>query len=194
MTLILKTKSHGNIESGFFGPFTEFIRLGDYSFTTKDFCNLVKDIAENPDEKDGRIVGFDDPEEYFVKFRNNMNEFAQEVLDAQKYHPKSHKSQQAYIDRQTEINGGRNSSEDRLDLQNNGKLIPVKITDKDSIVIGVYEIPAPEFSYMAVYVANGGFLGWKNNKKPEFAKSAIEAIEKSRNSFYKTVQKKQSKK
>ncbi len=66
-----------------------------------------------------------------------------------------------------------------------GKIIPVNIAQNfKSIKIGDYKIASPHYINMVHYTINRGFIGWLNDKKPEFAKLAKEAIKKSRNPLY----------
>ena len=55
---MLETESHGEIESGFFGPFTQFARLGDYTFATRHLCELVEYLADNPKVHQSQILGY----------------------------------------------------------------------------------------------------------------------------------------
>jgi len=184
MTLVLGTKSHGEVEAGFPGPFDEFVRLGEYSFTTRSFCKLAQQIAEKPSEKIVGILGFTDEDGFWERVDDNLTHYIPLIIEAGKHAPND---QQSYIDRKIEQR--RKKPEASPDLLSREVLIPVRISDdKSSISIGEYEIPKEEFSYMALCVADGVFIGQRGGRKPEFAKQTLRAIRGSRSSFYKSLQ------
>jgi len=67
-------------------------------------------------------------------------------------------------------------------------MIPVRVIDNErSITLGDYRVSALHFGRMATYLANGGFIGWMNGQKPEFAEPTIEAIKNSRRELYREI-------
>ncbi|MEK6861647.1 MAG: hypothetical protein AABY07_06775, partial [Nanoarchaeota archaeon] len=58
MSYYILTESHGEIESGFYGIFTQFTRVGEYAFTTKYFCEFVKKIADDPKLRQLNILAY----------------------------------------------------------------------------------------------------------------------------------------
>lgn len=56
---MLKTRSHGNVEAGFYASFMDFFRFGKYAFKTQDLCELATFLAENPKTKKLRISASD---------------------------------------------------------------------------------------------------------------------------------------
>ena len=70
-------------------------------------------------------------------------------------------------------------------------MIPVIVTDDEkAISIGEYKISALHFGGMAVYLANGGFMGWENDKKPEFAEPTFSTIKNSKRGLFEEISKK----
>ncbi len=186
MTLLLETESHGTVESGFYSAFTQFLRLGEYTIATRHLCELVQHIAEHPDRREGRIRTYD-LDRFYERFDENVQEFAQMVAEAQQsWLPEL---QRADMERRMENEQGQIFIEDEIDMYNEGRIVPVKISDNGSkITIGQYVISALHFSRMAVYVARGGFVGWLNGNTPEFAETTLEAIKRSRNPLYREIQ------
>lgn len=138
MTLILKTESHGEVESGFYSTFTQFARLGEYTFATRHLCEFARHIAEKPNIKDGRILGYD-LDKFWQRVDNHMEELTQIISEAeQSYLPELHKFE---IDRELERQQGEISLEDEVDLYDEGRMIQIKITNDDSYVdIGKYKV------------------------------------------------------
>lgn len=58
MTLLLRTQSHGTVESGFCGPFTNIVRLGDLYFKTEDLCKLIEQTAINPKLRNAQVASY----------------------------------------------------------------------------------------------------------------------------------------
>jgi hypothetical protein len=56
MTLTIKTESQEEIELNLFSDY-EFARIGKYVFPTRNLCSLIKEIADNPLSRKGRLVG-----------------------------------------------------------------------------------------------------------------------------------------
>src|SRR3989344_2596146 len=78
MTYVIPTKSGRVIESGFCGANTKTIRLGEvYAFTTEDFCNLARYLAEHKNVKRRDILAFD-PQEYLKEEERKMIAFESE--------------------------------------------------------------------------------------------------------------------
>ena len=167
MTLVLKTESHGEVDSGFFSAFTKLARIGDYAFETKDICELTRFLANNPKLKELKIHAY--PVDNFWKIEDKyLNSFA----NLKDYSSKG-------IDAHIEKNQGKLSLEDKTDVISDGMTIPVKI-ERNAIRIGKYLVENFHFGLMAIYLANGGWLGWLDNRdKPDFAEPTIQAIKKS---------------
>lgn len=187
MTLILKTESHGEVESGFYGAFTQFTRLGEYTFATRHFCELAQHIAERSNIKGGKILGYN-LDKFWQKRSDYMGELIQMIIEAEEsYLPELQKYE---MDKKLEREQGEISLEDEVDLYDEGRMIPVIVSNNESYInIGKYKISGLHFGRMAVYLANGGFIGWINEQKPEFAEATIEAIRNSKRGLYKEVRK-----
>lgn len=173
MTLVLKTESHGEVDSGFFSGFTKLARIGDYAFETKDLCELVKYIAGNPELKELKIHAY--PSDSFFKMRDRyINSFA----NLEDYTQKG-------IDEYIEGNQGKMSLKDKAGIIQDGMSLPVKI-EEDAIKIGKYTIENFHFGLMAFYLARGGWCGWPDEKdKPDFSEPTIQAIRKSDSPVFK---------
>ncbi len=177
MALYVKTKSHGDIESGFLASFTKLARLGEYAFETRDLCSLASCIAQNPRIKELKIHAY--PEEVFWDVqRIYMNSFR--LLE-------DYSSEDIGLFRR--LNQGEMSLEEKSEVMDKGIILPIEV-DKDKIRIGKYLIGNFHFGLMAVYLARGGWSKWQDeNNKPDFSDSTISAIKKSKNPFYKGVKK-----
>lgn len=182
MTLEVLTKSHGGVESGFFGPFTQLARLGKYTFATKVLCLMSQYLAENPDKKEIEILGYD-----IDKFWEIEEEYCKNLVKLISNTPKSFIS--TFVGIYLEQNQGEVPEKDAQDLARKGEIIPVSIDDdEESITIGEYKIADIHFGRMIHYLANGGLFGWEG-EKPDYAKSTTEAIKKSKNPLFKKLQK-----
>ncbi len=185
MTLLLKTESHGEVESGFYSTFTQFARLGEHTFATRHLCELVQHLAENPHVHKTKILGYN-LDKFWQRQGEHVQELIQMTLEAeQSYLPEL---QRFDIDRRLESQQGEISVEDDVDLYNHGRMIPVRVTDDERLItIGDYRVSVLHFGRMAVYLANGGFLGWMNGQKPEFVEPTIDAIKNSRRELYREI-------
>ena len=187
MTLILETESHGGVESGFFGAFTQFARLGEYTFATRHLCELVQYFARNPKLHEAQILSYD-LDKFWERQGDHTQKLIQMISEAeQSYLPESQKFD---LERKLEKEQGEVAVEDDIDLYSEGRRIPIKIADEDhSIILGNYKVSALHFGRMATYLARGGFFGWMNDKKPEFADPTIEAIKSSKRKLYTEIRK-----
>ncbi len=184
MTLILKTKSHGNIDAGFYSAFTKLFRLGKYAFEPKDLCDLAQYLAKNPKIKELQISCL--PLEKFWEMENKyMNSFQKSLKNTNKY--SANKTIDNFLSKNQNM-----SLEDKIYLMNEIINIPVKINDnKTSIKIGEYDVEDTHFGMMVYYLSHGGWFGWNENQ-PKFAEQTISAIKKSKNPLYKELQKRLS--
>ena len=81
--------------------------------------------------------------------------------------------------------------EDEVDLYNEGIMIEVRVSDDESYIeIGKYKISAFNFGDMIMHLANGGFMGFMDDQKPEFGEPILEAIKNSKRRLYKEIHKK----
>ena len=78
MTLILSTRSHGKVNSGFLSTFTAFARLGEYTFVTRHFCELIQEFAKNPQLDSSRMIVY--PEEIFVE---RSEEYLEKIMNTE---------------------------------------------------------------------------------------------------------------
>ena len=183
MTLIIKTESHGDIESGFFCNFTQMVRLGKYAFKTETLCNLVQYLAKNPDKKEIEISGYDVDKFWEIENKHRKN-LAGLISDTSKFFVSQ------IVDIYIKENRGKLSEEDTQDLVKEGEIIPIDIdNNKKLITIGEYEIEDIHFGIMMYYITRGGWIGWPENTKPDYAEPTIKAIKKSRNPLFKKIQK-----
>lgn len=185
MTLILETESHGGVESGFYSAFTQFARLGEHTFATRHLCELVEYLANNPQVRQSQILGYD-LDKFWQRQREDMQELANMIAEAeQSYIPEL---QRLDMERQLEGRQGEISIEDEVDLYDEGRMVPVRVAnDEKSISIGDYRIAALHFGRMSAYLAHGGFMGWMNDQRPEFAESVINAIKSSKRELYREI-------
>lgn len=192
MTLVIQTESHGEVEAGFFSVFTQFARLGDYTFATSHVCKLVQKLAEYPTARQGRILGYDGD-----KFWQRRDEYFQEVVhllmeqlilaDAEGnylsglHYSESNEKKLGKLQWEVPL-------EDEVDMYDEGSIVPVTISeDGNFIAIGEYRLSAITFGRMAVYLAKGGIFGWMKGHKPGFSEPTIQAIKASENPLYREV-------
>jgi hypothetical protein len=185
MTLLLETQSHGEVESGFFSTFTQFARLDKHTFATRHFCELAQSLAENPQVRKAQLLSYN-LDKFWQRQKEHVDEFTQVLMEAeQSYLPELQKFD---MDRQLKGKQGQISIEDEVNMYDEGRMIPVIVTDDEKLIsIGDYKIAALHFGRMAVYLAHGGFLGWMDGQKPEFAEPTIEAIKLSNRKLYRQV-------
>lgn len=166
MTAVIRTKSHGVIEGGYFAAFTQFVRFGDYSTPTSRMCRLAARFAENAEKRsDSLLVYLDDIfterlDEYVMRLQQAAN--PQEFLDLQREH--------------------KIPAEDEFDVFGEGVDIPVNV-NCDEANVGVYTLSPQELAGFLHYVARGGFLGWHGNS-PDYATHAMEAMRNSKNPLF----------
>ena len=80
MPAVISTRHHGEIEGGYYGAFTQFVRFGDYTFTTQSFCRLVSRLAETPETQRESVRGYVDDRfqerygDYMTSLFENMDD------------------------------------------------------------------------------------------------------------------------
>jgi hypothetical protein len=176
VTLTLETLSHGKIDAGYLSVYTGMVRLGEYAFATKYFCNFVQHLAEHPDEREGAILAYG-LDKFQQEFGTNNIESVRVAMESLNYPSELIRKTHEQFPKEGEA-----------DLQHELKMLAVRISgDSSSITIGQYEIPAADFGVMAYYVANGGWLGWRD-EEPEFAEPTLSKMKKSKNKLFEEYQ------
>jgi len=185
MTLILKTESHGEVEAGFYSAFTQFARLGEHTFATRHLCDLIQHLANNPQVSESQILGYD-LDKFYQRLEDHAQGVAQMLAEVdQSYLPEL---QRFDVERQLARQQGEIPVEDDIDLYDEGRMVSVRVMDDErSITLGAYRVSALHFGRMATYLANGGFMGWMDGQKPEFAEPTIEAIRNSERELYREI-------
>jgi hypothetical protein len=174
MTLELRTKSHGNVEAGFYAAFTKLSRIGKYAFETRNLCELARTLAENPKIKKLQICGY------------NINKFWQ-LSDEYEGVLKEKCIDSVVNDKEEELDDflaeNRDLSiEDKAKSVDNLRILPVKIDyKKKTIKIGEYEIEKTHFIIFMHYLLHGGFCGWLEGDKPDFVDDIMILINTSNN-------------
>ncbi len=176
MTLELITKSHGNIESGFFAAYTSLFRMGDYTFATQHLYELITHIAKNSPPITGTLFTFnaDAFSEGYATYNTNLVKKIAE-LDV------------SVLEKFIESKQGKISPEQEKNVYQTWRKTPVTVTS-DTVTIGKYIIAGGHFEFMAVYACNGGWFGW-SREAPFYAKAAAEAIQGTENPLFKSRQK-----
>ena len=183
MTLTLETKSHGDIESGFFSFFTQLSRLGKYTFGTEALCTLTQYLAKNPNEKEAEILGCN-----VNKFWELEEKYSGNLVELISNASKATISQEANA--YFEKNQGKLSEEYAQDLFEEGEIIQISIdNNRSSITIGEYEIENIHFGRMMCYLTHGGWMGWPENAVPDYVKPTIESMKNSKNHLFRKIQK-----
>jgi hypothetical protein len=85
MSLIIKTKSHGEIDGGFSASFTESVGFGEYDFPTRNLCDLIRYLSDHPEIRRARLatqdktvpveVALDDGDITVGKYRISAHQF-----------------------------------------------------------------------------------------------------------------------
>ena len=176
MTLEIMTKSHGDVEAGFYSGFTKLSRIGKYAFETRNLCELAKTLAENPEIKEVQICGYD-----IKKFWQLSDEYERvlrkKCIDS--VLKEKEEELDAFILENREL-----STEDKAKSINNLMTVPVKVDYKKKIIkIGEYEIEKPHFMFLVHYLLNGGFCGWGGDK-PDFVDDIMILINTSSNPLF----------
>ncbi len=177
MSLDLITKSHGVVNSGFYKAFMKLSLLGKYAFETKDLCNLAQSLAENPKLKRAKIFAYNEDKFWQLEKEYNYKFF---LMRMNSISSDSEEQIRKFIRENSEL-----SAEEKIALMEDKAEVPVKISKlKEVVKIGEYEIGNPHFASMMAYILHGGFNGWR--EVPDFAKSASDAVEASKNPLYKS--------
>lgn len=188
MTYILRTQSHGEVDSGFLSFFVGFIRIGELSMPTRHFCELNQLLASNDKIRESRILTYD-LEKYAERWGEALNDLLNNMPSSSEYLiPELEEYKRGQL-MQSKKNQIEVSVEDEIDMHNEGKLVPVRILDNgNKISIEKYVLKHDEFAYFAYYVVDGGFMGWKDEKYPDFAMNALRAMKGSHNRIYRSLQ------
>ena len=179
MTLYVMTESHGEVESGFYAVFTQFCRLGDYSFTTREFCDFLCYIADNPEVREARIKSYD-----LGKFQQRLEEHRRYLVDVMSNVECEHEIEKGICAVQ-----GEAPADDMTDLSGETETLNIQINSGcDRINIGDYELSAEHFGGMSFYIARGGVCGGVE-PAPEFAVITMNSIRTSKHGIYRKLQK-----
>ncbi len=173
MTLIIKTISHGDLdESGFVSGFMDLVRFGDYCFSTKNMCETLQLIAENPKIKKLNVTGYN-VGLYYERFDTWVKE---EVGKAGLKTAGTNKVSSELLCKEPNKETGGTLS------------IPFVIKqDGSAIKVGKYEITADNFTYFSWHVVQGGLMGWESNQVPLHASEAQKAMLTSKHDLFKSL-------
>ena len=188
MSTTLKTKSHGEIDTGFQSVFTDFVKFGDYFFLSRDFCNAVKEIAQSPTVHKFELSGFP------------ISEFDTEVANAiQRMLGKSIASSMRKKEGEVRVEVGRevtefddknpNGKKRKIHSPNSFKQLNILISTSeknDEIKIGKYVVKSSEFAYLCYGIAIGGFAGWPE-PVPKFASELEQALKSTSSEVFKVL-------
>jgi hypothetical protein len=178
MTATIETISHGKLEEcGFFSVYTKRVRFGDYCLSTKQFCEAVKLIAENPRLRSLTTIGYD-----VGFFDQGLDEYVASILGGRGVIIGEPARQRSGLD-QSLKDSKRGST--KIAFQIN--------SDASEIRVGKYLMEASEFEGFACYVARGGFGGWADKQgTPEYAAEAIRVLKTTQNDLFKNLRAKSS--
>ena len=179
MPAVIITRHHGEIEGGYYGAFTQFVRFGDYTFTTQSFCRLVSRLAETPETQRESVRGYVD-DRFQERYGDYMTSLFENMDDTDPI---------SSIEDHIAETAGEAPIEDELDVFGESIEIPVGINKvSKEINLGVYFLSHEEFACFSHYVARGGFMGWQV-KPPEHAARAMQAMESSENPLFISLKK-----
>jgi hypothetical protein len=218
MTIILKTKRHGEIQAGFLGTFTKLSRFGKYSVEPGVLYEMAERFAARPEWREDKLsvysAGvFDEMEKRYtnsllIKYLNELRKHtpseaegseADEKIDQYRSFMRGENEdadepvremKSKEINEFIEKNHGKLSLEEKAELMKNIILIPVQVKKNGrSIKIGEYELGSVKFGNMVYYIARGG----PNMKGFEFSEEILKSIEISKNPLYKKYNKQHKK-
>lgn len=173
MTTTIFTESNEELPVSYFLDY-EFARIGKYVFPSRNLCNLIKEIAENPCAKEARLIG-DVPSGI-------------EILDELFLFDDSGRVKEMVSRKNRVIGSEPLDSRDMLFPLKFDRIIPVQISDDySSMTIGDYKIRAP-LGWFANYLTFGSSTNWgvprRRERVPDFAEQASEALMKSENPIF----------
>ncbi|MFC1685927.1 hypothetical protein ACFLZZ_02805 [Nanoarchaeota archaeon] len=143
MTLAVKTRKHGDIDTGYIHTLSYF-KLGRYYVPTSEMCKIIEDFARDPSDKSGRVACYS--EDYFEK--------------------------QLFTHLGDAVREGKTAEDSdlvsRLNPMEHVGFLDVEVENKyEGVKIGDYNIPASDFAVMSMYILEGGFFGWKQRGYPK---------------------------
>lgn len=176
MTLMLRTRSHGDIESGFCGVDVTMSRIGSYAFSTKELVTAIREVARNPELKKITMRAVD--EEVYWHMHGVFLSEAASLIFSEK-NPFDGKGP-------IKIEVGYDSS--RLDnvLTRFGKPVEFNVSESgEEIKVGEYIISDKHFGRFSHYLIGGGFFGW--DRVPKFAAGGREDLEASEHPLFRAL-------
>lgn len=177
MTATIQTKSHGNIDGGFFSVYTQGFRLGEYAFPTQHVHNVIGHLAGHPNAYAANLLSFG-LETFWRDFSIQIDGLV-ELLNEQSEWFSEEKDLQEVLDNFIQTSQGTFDPVQLSLMRESMMGIPLRISNnEEEISVGEYKLDKDEFRGLAVYVINGGFLGWGDGI-PESAERAKSAIQKS---------------
>jgi hypothetical protein len=172
MVVVLKTLSHGNVDSGFVFCVTDITRIGDYHIPTRAFLEIIRFFAERPTETRFNAVVYSE----------TLNYQAHARLIGRILNPKSSSTEEFSA-------ASANAVMDIAKPFEGGRKINIRIEDDGGkIRFGKYLIESGHFAFLVANVANGGFVGWGNNV-PECAKETLASLNISEHKLYASLRK-----
>jgi len=185
MTFLLDTKTHGTIDSGFYGHMTQFTNFGDHTFATKHLCDLVAGFAEDPKKTEAGILSFDIDE--LERMQGDYMFALLELLDAT-HSPYEPVLSIEEMDIRLAKQQGKITQDQELALYDHGSVVPVQFDyTAREINVGKYIVEPDDFSFFMAYISAGGFRGWIDGIKPNFAADAQDALLRTRNPLLQTA-------
>lgn len=184
MTAIIRTKSHGDVQSGFVAIFTGLVRVGDICIPTKHFCEATRFVAEHPDTTSIKVMSYS-----AAKFETLLE---RQALDFMRSIERMEASNilQLMGPRMAEFDLSQHFVEQQKQGLSMEGWTPLKIeidNTKAEVKAGEYVIGFDEFAEFSLYVVKGGFVGWMNQQFPDYASEAHEAIKSSKNELFKYI-------
>ena len=163
MTYVLETKSHGNIDAGFYSSFTALARVGEYTFLAKDLCGLAAQLATSPKLRNGKLLDLGE-DSFWEGFQTRL------------------------MDRTTlPRNLQTPTLEEVFDLGNSGNPVSLHVhKSENSINIGRYRIAARNFSSFSYYLASGELFGW-GYSVPGFSELTVNALRQSQRPLFRHI-------
>jgi|SRR3989344_54772 len=181
MTVELQTENHGMIDAGFFAAYTQFYRFGKYSFITRHFCEIGRELAKDPSKRDLILPSYD-LDTYFRIMNEDLQDLLTDIDDDLICGLAP--SLERIMAKRLEV-----SSQEMNSIWKDGDIINISISaDYQKVEIGEYIIPTFDLAYLVYDSAKGGLFGWNPRLIPDFSQPTLESIKRSLNPIYAEVQ------
>jgi hypothetical protein len=169
---MITSKSHGELEGGFFGTCSNGFRFGEYAFPVKSVIKMFQYFAENQNSLAMNLASFGQ-KVFWSRVSLGLSRICELISETDKF------CWPNLLEREF---GELNCSGIRMPSTVG---VPIRISNDELMIsVGEYKLDRDEFQGVTGYTLRGGWFGWFNKKYPDEALAAIKSIRQCNRGLY----------